>query len=147
MTNRIIRPSGLLIRDQRLLLLHYRYGANDRYNLPGGNLEPDEEIPACLMREFQEELNLTVCPESLLCVAETQTENKTTLHLVFQVACHGEPRLNSNAVRATEILWLSHEKLDTAPLYPAIGFALGPWLRAKIPPPLFLGRIQQTWFH
>lgn len=146
MNNRIIRPCGLVIREQRLLLLRYQYGGHDRYNLPGGNLEADEEIPTCLIREFAEELHLTIIPQELILVAETTNNHKTTLHLVFQVTAQGEPQINSTCVKATELLWLEPNAIDTAPLYPAIGHILGPKLRGQTHSPLFLGRIDQPWF-
>ncbi|MEO5347026.1 MAG: NUDIX hydrolase [Magnetococcus sp. YQC-9] len=140
----VIRPSGLIVSGKKILLLRYRYGNHDRFNLPGGNLEGDESLLDCLIREFNEELNLTVTPKELLYVAETRTD-KTTVHLVFRMEHRGEPCLNPDQVRASELLWLPACELIAAPLYPAIGSALAAWLKES-PQPVHLGRIEQPWF-
>lgn len=147
MTHRIIRPCGLVVRKQRLLVLRYQYGSHTRFNLPGGNLESNETIHTCLIREFNEELNLTVVPGDLIFVAETKTDEKNTLHLAFELTCQGEPTLNLDAVKAQELLWLEPDVVDSAPLYPAIGSVLGSWLRGTLPTRHFLGPIEQPWFH
>ncbi|MBF0212059.1 MAG: NUDIX domain-containing protein [Magnetococcales bacterium] len=144
MTAHVIRPCGVAIRDHSILVMRYQYGAHDRFNLPGGNLEPDEELHACLIREFQEELHWSITPRELLFVAETRTD-RATLHLAYRVDFTGEPQLDTRQVKATELLWLPHAELSTAPLYPAIGPGLARWMRGESLP-VHLGRIDQPWF-
>ncbi|NGZ07024.1 MAG: NUDIX hydrolase [Magnetococcales bacterium] len=140
----IIRPCGLVLRESTLLTMRYRYGPHDRLNLPGGNLEPEEQLHTCLIREFQEELNLTITPHELLYIAETKT-HRSTLHLVFRVETTGTPHINPQHSKACELVWLTPAELTRAPLYPAIGPALLAWLN-DTPFPVHLGAVNQPWF-
>ena len=143
----IVRPSGVVVHDHRLLVMHYQYGNRDRFNLPGGKLEPGEEAQGCLVREFAEELNLEVTVGDLLFCADTLAMERHVIHLIFSVvACAGTPCLNPNETRAQRILWLSPQTLDSAPLYPAIAPALATWMRSTDPQPTYLGRLEQEWF-
>lgn len=143
----IVRPAGVMVREQRLLVMCYRYGGRDRFNLPGGNLEPGEEVTACLAREFAEELDLEVAVGRLLFCVETAAVERHVLHLVFQVShLSGTPCLNSAQTRAVELRWLPVEAVEEAPLYPAVAPALGAWLRDGRLDAAYLGRLKQEWF-
>lgn len=50
-----VSVKGVLIINQQVLLLK---NERDEWELPGGKLEPDEEIPSCLCREIKEETGL-----------------------------------------------------------------------------------------
>jgi 8-oxo-dGTP pyrophosphatase MutT (NUDIX family) len=54
---------GVLLVDDRVVLLE-----NERleWELPGGRLEPGEDPPACLAREFAEELDVDVAVAAIL---------------------------------------------------------------------------------
>ena len=143
----IIRPSGVVVQDQRLLVMRYRYGARDRFNLPGGNLEPGEEVTTCLMREFAEELDLEITVGDLLCCAETAVADRHVLHLVFHTTVMaGTPCLNPAQTRAVQVQWLPFDAVGTAPLYPGIAPALANRLLGGHAAPCYLGRLQQEWF-
>ena len=142
----IIRPSGVVVQDQHLLVMRYRYGERDRFNLPGGNLEPGEEVTACLMREFAEELDLEITVGDLLCCAETVVAERHVLHLVFHIeTTAGTPCLNPAQTRAMQVQWIPLDAVATAPLYPGIAPALAAWLLGQ-QAPRYLGRLQQEWF-
>ena len=143
----IIRPSGVVVQDRHLLVMCYRYGARDRFNLPGGNLEPGEEVTACLMREFAEELDLEITVGDLCCCAETVINARHVLHLVFQIeTTTGTPCLNPAQTRAVQVQWIPFDAVGTAPLYPGIAPALAAWLSGDRRTPRYLGRVQQEWF-
>lgn len=143
----IVRPSGVVLHNRRLLVMQYRYHGRDRFNLPGGNLEPGEEAKACLEREFAEELDLEIQTGDLLFCAETQLPERQVLHLIFPiVTTAGIPCLNPKETRAIQLQWLSPDAVDTAPLYPAVAPALAGWMRGRQTTPIYLGRVQQEWF-
>ncbi|MEO5362568.1 MAG: NUDIX domain-containing protein [Magnetococcus sp. DMHC-8] len=143
----IVRPSGVVVQDRHLLVMCYRYGVRDRFNLPGGNLEVGEELTVCLMREFAEELDLEIQVGDLLFCAETVLGERHVLHPVFQiVATSGSPCLNPAQTRATQVLWLPVEAVAAAPLYPGIAPTLSAWLQGDQAVPCYLGRLQQEWF-
>ena len=144
----LIRPSGVVVRDQHVLVMCYQYGARERFNLPGGNLEAGEELAACLMREFAEELDLEITVGDLLFCAETVAVQRHVLHLVFYVATTaGIPCLNPAQTRAVRLQWVPVDSLATAPLYPGLAPDLAAWLMGNRPAGSgYLGRLQQEWF-
>jgi len=51
---------GLLMRDDRLLLVNAYAGRDDLWCAPGGGVEPHQSLPENLAREIYEETGLTV---------------------------------------------------------------------------------------
>lgn len=143
----VMRPCGLLIKDNHLLTMRYRYGGQDRYNLPGGNRDPGEAVAECLVREFAEELGVVVIPIDLVFLAETAVGNREILHLVFSLdAVSGEACLNPLHTQADEIVWQPVAKLPSLPLYPDLGAFLASWCLQDRKLPIYLGKINQPWF-
>ena len=143
----IVRPSGIVVQDHHLLVMRYQYGGRDRFNLPGGNLEPDEEVKSCLAREFAEELDLEIIAGDLLFCAETLVAERHVLHLIFPIfTISGTPCLNPAQTRAIQLQWLSPESVGKAPLYPDISSVLATWMRGHDTTPTYLGRLKQAWF-
>ena len=142
----IIRPAGIWTLDGQLLTMRYQYGGRDRFNLPGGNQEPGEEIRAGLVREFKEELGVVVTVGDLLLAAETAAGGREVLHLMFAInSLNDSPKLNPQETKALELVWLSAKKLQSAPLYPAVGPILSNFIGHKIPQKTYLGRVFQEW--
>lgn len=55
-----IRVYGIVIREDKVLLLRESYGGHTFVKFPGGGLEMEESIPDCLRREFQEEFGVEI---------------------------------------------------------------------------------------
>jgi 8-oxo-dGTP diphosphatase len=55
-----IRVYALLIHEEKFLVLKETYAGEKLIKLPGGGLEIGESVHQTLIREFKEELNLTV---------------------------------------------------------------------------------------
>jgi ADP-ribose pyrophosphatase YjhB (NUDIX family) len=142
----IIRPSGVWVVDGKLLTMRYSYGGRDRFNLPGGNQEPEEEIRTGLVREFQEELGVDVVAGDLLFTAETVAGGREVLHLLFNIeSIAGSPQLNDQETKALELVWLSPKELFSASMYPAIGSVLAKWMVNSEKSATYLGRVFQDW--
>ncbi|MBF0371508.1 MAG: NUDIX hydrolase [Magnetococcales bacterium] len=144
----IVRPSGLVVRKGRLLTMRYRYGGQERFNLPGGNHDPGESAASCLIREFAEELGMEVLQlGDLLWVAETAAGGREVMHLVYDIPdCCGEALPNPDHTKALEAVWLPLEALESAPLYPALGKNLIRWMQNHDSGTVYLGRLPQPWF-
>lgn len=58
-----VSVKGVVIRDGAVVLLR---NEREEWELPGGKLQPSESPPLCVAREIEEELQLTIQPDSLL---------------------------------------------------------------------------------
>ncbi|MBF0349052.1 MAG: NUDIX domain-containing protein [Magnetococcales bacterium] len=143
----LIRPCGICIVGNRLLTMRYTYGSHNRFNLPGGSQEGEEQVVDTLHREFMEELGVNIEVGDLLLTCETLIKNRLTLHLAFQITrIKGTPRCNPTETRAQEVTWLPLEHLGRDILYPAIGPELESAILPDHPHPTHLGRLNQPWF-
>lgn len=143
--NMKLRPSIALIENNHLLLLRYRYGSTDVFQLPGGNLDDGETLPQTLVRELQEELNIEIEVGKFLLLGEVLVP-KPTLHIVFNgMLIGGIPVINPKESSALEVDWLPLAKLTEVALYPNVGIALLETLAGVRTSP-YLGEITQVWY-
>jgi ADP-ribose pyrophosphatase YjhB (NUDIX family) len=82
--NIIVRPTGILIEGNRMLLVKQYVTEKRGWSMPGGKLEPDETIEQCLVREWKEETGLDVAVKELLYVTDRFNGSSThTVHMTF----------------------------------------------------------------
>jgi ADP-ribose pyrophosphatase YjhB (NUDIX family) len=87
----IVRPTGILIEDGRILVVKQFVTEKRNWSLPGGRLEPDETIEQCLVREWKEETGLDVVIKELLYVTDRFSRSSThTVHMTFLLERTGE---------------------------------------------------------
>ncbi|MBF0418968.1 MAG: NUDIX domain-containing protein [Magnetococcales bacterium] len=142
-----IRPSGIWIVNKKLLTLRYSYGGRERYNLPGGGHEGQETLVDTLIREFYEELGVTISVAHLQFVAETLVQDQHTLHMVFQMASlTGTPHCRRPETSALDVVWIPLVDLTPGMLYPNVTEALQSLFLHALPQPVHLGRIDQPWY-
>ena len=55
-----VRPAVIIVHEDSVLTMRYKYGEKEVFALPGGNPDPDECLPEALRRELMEELGVTV---------------------------------------------------------------------------------------
>ncbi|MDP5140555.1 MAG: NUDIX domain-containing protein [Spirosomaceae bacterium] len=142
-----VRPAICIVENDKLLVMCYRSGETDVYNLPGGNLEFGEKMNECLERELQEELQIEVEVGEMLCLADVFIEKtqKQTLHTIFRgKIISGVPIPNPVETTTTGIYWLPFEELASVHLYPSIGEQLLKAIQNELSNP-FLGRVIQPW--
>jgi ADP-ribose pyrophosphatase YjhB (NUDIX family) len=143
-----IRPSILLVRENSILLMKYRYGETDVWGIPGGGVNEDETLTETLERELDEELGLEIDIKGLAGLAETPSAGKVkhTLHCIFYGAiASGEPKLNPVHTTADSFAWLDANELENCILYPPVnGLAIK---AAKgIIEPAYQGLLSRPWF-
>ena len=81
----MVRPTGVLVEDGKLLLLKQDVTKARQWSLPGGQLEPDETIETCLVREFKEETGVEVSVKELLYLCDRIYVDDHVVHITFLV--------------------------------------------------------------
>ena len=91
---RFVIAAGILVRNQRVLLVENHWGDKIAWTLPGGVVEPEESVLDALKREFREETNLEIAEVGRLCYVlqnRVVTLNEEGLILAFHAqSTHGE---------------------------------------------------------
>ncbi|WP_082938052.1 MULTISPECIES: NUDIX domain-containing protein [Gordonia] len=109
MSMRTVVAGAITSSDGRLLLAQRSYPAQvaGLWELPGGKVEPGEELAAALRRELREELEIDVEVGALL--AETvELAHDLTLVALWARIVDGVPR----AVEHSRLVWVSVDELE-----------------------------------
>jgi mutator protein MutT len=86
-----VRPTIVLIEDNRLLVIKQRVTDTRKWSLPGGKLEPGETIEQCLIREMKEETGLEIKVKELLYITDRYRGMDTHIvHMSFLVERTGK---------------------------------------------------------
>ena len=96
----IVRPTGILIEDGKILLVKQHVSDRRNWSLPGGRLEYGETIEHCLMREMKEETGLDIRLKELLYVCDRFRHLKShVVHMTFLVERVGGEMRNGAELR------------------------------------------------
>ncbi len=91
-----VRVTGVLIENNRVLLVKQRVSEDRGWSLPGGKLEAGETLQKGIKREIHEETGLVVEPKKLLYICDGM-EGLPLLHITFLLErISGSIRLPSN---------------------------------------------------
>jgi ADP-ribose pyrophosphatase YjhB (NUDIX family) len=84
-SEKTIRPSVVLIKEGKILVLKSTYSSGTFYLLPGGSLEKNETLVDAAIREVKEETNYDIKIEELLYLQEwiDSKRNKNVLYVIF----------------------------------------------------------------
>jgi 8-oxo-dGTP diphosphatase len=140
-----VRPSVAIVENNQILLMRYRYGNTDVYNLAGGNVDKGETLASTVVRELQEELGINIeLGEMLLTGDVIMPEGKEdVLHCVFRAKIlNGKPELNPKETSALEVLWKPIEELHNLDMYPNVGIELQKAISQGFE---YIGKIRQEW--
>ena len=112
-----VRLTGVLIEEDRLLLLEQDVTSTRHWSLPGGKLEPGETIGQGLAREIKEETGLDVSVDELLYVCDRIDDHDHVVHMTFLISRIGgdiqkgeEPEPGANVIR--DIQWVRLDELE-----------------------------------
>lgn len=109
-----VRVTGVVIEDDRILLLNQDTDTGRGWSLPGGKVEEGEPIRDALVREMGEETGLDVEPGRLLYVCDHLPESGThVVHLTFEARRTAGPpgRSRPGWTRARSAAWNSSRSL------------------------------------
>lgn len=120
-----IRPSVVLIQNEKVLLLKSKYSSGEFYLLPGGSMEDFETVEETSIRETKEETNYDIKITKLLYVQEwiDKKREKDVLYMVFlgEIIDGKETHLNDPCLEKGNIKgieWVNVEKLGEITFYP-----------------------------
>lgn len=102
---------GVILRQQQVLLAlrHTRQHQGDKWEFPGGKLEPGETAEQALQRELHEELAITVgdC-QSLMALSYSYPERDVLLDIWLVTSFSGEPQ----GAEGQPLQWVDISKLQ-----------------------------------
>lgn len=117
------RVMGLLIEDNKVLLLNHS-GLNDENELwlpPGGGVAYGEHIKEALVREFEEEVNLSIKVCDFLGICEFISSELHAIELFFVVEQIGgklqlgsDPEMGGNSI-LEEVRWMDVFEINELP--------------------------------
>jgi len=73
-----VGAAGLVIRDDRLLMVRQERATGVRWEVPGGGQEPGESLEETVVRELAEEAGIEVTPGPLVCTYASFRIHKAT---------------------------------------------------------------------
>ena len=143
-----VRPSVVIIENNCVLLMRYRYGQTDVYNLPGGNVDKSETLAQTVVRELQEELGIGIAVEKMILTGEVlmPAPKNDVLHCVFLAKItQGKPTLNSVETSALEVVWKPINTLKDLDMYPNVGAELENFFLEGVGFQ-YVGKVEQEWY-
>jgi len=84
-----VRITGVLVEEDRILLVEQDVTESRHWSLPGGTLELGETIEQCLIREMKEETGLDVSVDGLLYVCDRFQEDRHVVHITLSISRRG----------------------------------------------------------
>lgn len=143
-----VRVCAAIVEGGEICLIRRSRPGGEQHSLPGGLLDPDEQVPEALARELREELDLDVGelpgPPRLLWAQDQITTRPgrpgtfRRLHLIHSVALprrvrNSLPDTEQDADYPTSVVWVPLAKAAELHLYPAVADVLGRLIPASGP--------------
>jgi ADP-ribose pyrophosphatase YjhB (NUDIX family) len=92
-----VRVTGILVEDERILLVKQSVSSERGWSLPGGRVEQGETLEEAMVREMEEETGLITKVKKLLYLCDKPDSSPSLLHITFLLErLEGEIRLPSN---------------------------------------------------
>lgn len=119
-----VRVAGILIENDKILLIEHSKNEKKYWLIPGGGVEWGESTKEALIREYKEETNLDIDVEKFLFLSETiaPDKQKHVINLYFQVRllenC-SEMQLGDES-NLVDLKFVSKDEVENLKLYPNI---------------------------
>ncbi|EEY34688.1 NUDIX domain-containing protein [Pseudoleptotrichia goodfellowii] len=120
-----VRVAGILIENERILLIEHSKNDKKYWLVPGGGVDWGESTAESLIREYKEETNLDIEVESFLFLSETiaPDKEKHVINLYFKVKRKDTSKEDlklGNEEMLTDLKFFEKEKIKNIKLYPNI---------------------------
>lgn len=120
-----IRVAGILIEDNKILLIQHHKNNKKYWLIPGGGNDWGETTKEALIREYKEETNMDIEVDEFLFFSETISPDKKrhVLNLFYKI--HRNNKNDSiiklgEEVVLTDLKFVTKEELETMTIYPNI---------------------------
>lgn len=120
-----IRVAGILIEDNKILLIQHHKNNKKYWLIPGGGNDWGETTKEALIREYKEETNMDIEVDEFLFFSETISPDKKrhVLNLFYKIHRNNKNdiiiKLGEEAV-LTDLKFVTKEELETMTIYPNI---------------------------
>ncbi len=113
-----IRITGVLIEDNKILIVKQKITPERSWSLPGGRVQKGEMLEEAIIREMREETGLQTSVTKLLYVCDYPEVEPPILHISFLLdRIGGEMRLPSNEFDENPIFDVKMVPIDDLPSY------------------------------
>ena len=120
-----VRVAGILIEDDRILLIEHTKNNRKSWLVPGGGVDWGESAAEALIREFKEETSLDIEVEKFLFISETiaPDKQKHVINLYFKIK---KVENSSNIMKLgeekilTDLRFIPEDEIKNIKLYPNI---------------------------
>ena len=120
-----VRVAGILIEDDRILLIEQTKNNKKYWLVPGGGVDWGESAAEALIREFKEETSLDIEVEKFLFISETiaPDKQKHVINLYFKIK---KAENSSNIMKLgeeemlTDLRFIPEDEIKNIKLYPNI---------------------------
>ena len=113
-----IRVIGILIENNKILLVKQKVSETRNWSLPGGKLEQGETLEQGIIREMKEETGLDVEVLKMLYLCDVSASSNTLLHITFLLKrVDGEIKLPSNKYENNPIYDVRFVAVDHLKVY------------------------------
>ena len=120
-----IRVAGILIEDNKILLIPHHKNDKKYWLIPGGGNDWGETTKEALIREYKEETNMDIEVDEFLFFSETISPDKKrhVLNLFYKIHRNNKNdsiiKLGEEAV-LTDLKFVTKEEMETMIIYPNI---------------------------
>jgi ADP-ribose pyrophosphatase YjhB (NUDIX family) len=128
-----VRVAGIIVDDERLLLISHKKGPDIYWLLPGGGVDFGESLEEALIREFKEELNITIDVHSLafICDSIDPTGERHIINIFFHCSYNRGDYSIGKEERLLGYKFFDREEIEKITIFPPVNNELVTLMEGK----------------